>query len=121
MMKWFKIKDSETLELFIVNSEEQPENSVLVTDENSNFIKPKANNIIFTEVVEGITEEEITQFEQEKFNELDIEYTQKISNLVDKHVQKNIIDGTPIPKEILNERERLKAEFYSLTNKDLKK
>lgn len=70
---------------------------------------------------EGATHEEITQFEQEKFKELDIEYTQRISELVEKHVQKNIIDGTPIPKEILNERERLKAEFYSLTNKDLKK
>ena len=74
-----------------------------------------------SEWVESATLEEILQFEQEKFNELDIEYTQKISNLVEKHVQKNIIDGTPIPKEILNERERLKAEFYSLTNKDLKK
>ena len=73
------------------------------------------------EWVESAATEEITQFEQEKFNELDIEYTQKISNLVDKHVQKNIIDGTPIPKEILDERERLKAEFYNLTNKDLKK
>lgn len=71
--------------------------------------------------IESATNEEISQFEQEKFNELDIEYTQKISNLVDKHVQKNIIDGTPIPKEVLDERERLKQEFYSLTNKDLKK
>lgn len=121
MAKYFKIKDSQTLELFIVSSDEQPENSVLVTDENSNFIKPKANNIVFTQVVEGITPEEILQFEQEKFNELDIEYTQKISNLVEKHVQKNIIDGTPIPKEVLEERERLKEEFKSLTNKDLKK
>ena len=121
MEKYFKIKDSQTLELFIVSSNEQPENSVLVTDENSNFIKPKANNIVFTKVVEGITEEEITQFEQEKFKELDIEYTQRISELVEKHVQKNIIDGTPIPKEVLEERERLKEEFKSLTNKDLKK
>jgi len=78
-------------------------------------------NPISNQFYEGAPEEEIAQFEQEKFNELDIEYTQKISNLVEKHVQKNIIDGTPIPKEILNERERLKAEFYSLTNKDLKK
>lgn len=53
--------------------------------------------------------------------QLDKEYTQRISDLVEKHVQKNIIDGTPIPREVLDERERLKAEFYSLTNKDLKK
>lgn len=53
--------------------------------------------------------------------QLDKEYTQRISDLVEKHVQKNIIDGTPIPREVLEERERLKAEFHSLTNKDLKK
>ena len=53
--------------------------------------------------------------------QLDKEYTQRISNLVEKHVQKNIINGTPIPIEVLDERERLKQEFYSLTNKDLKK
>ena len=74
-----------------------------------------------SEWVESATEEEIIQFEQEKINELDIEYTQRISELVEKHVQKNIIDGTPIPKEVLEERERLKQDFYSLTNKDLKK
>lgn len=59
MAKYFKIKDNQTLELFIVSSDEQPENSVLVTDENSNFMKPKANNIVFTEVVEAATPEEI--------------------------------------------------------------
>jgi len=53
--------------------------------------------------------------------QLDKEYTQKISDLVEKHVQKNIIDGTPIPQEILDERERLKSEFYSLIGKDLQK
>lgn len=120
-MKWFKIKDNETLELFIVNSDEQPENSVLVTDENSNFIKPKANNIIFTQVVEGITPEEIAEANEKKYKELDIEYSRKISDLVEKHVQKNIIDGTPIPQEVLDKRERLKAEFRNLTNKDIKK
>ena len=64
-MKWYKIKDNETLELFIVNSEEQPENSVLVTAENSNFIKPKANSIVFTELVEGATPEEIAEATKE--------------------------------------------------------
>lgn len=53
--------------------------------------------------------------------QLDKEYTQRISDLVEKHVQKNIIDGTPIPKEVLEERERLKQEFYELANKQLKR
>jgi hypothetical protein len=53
--------------------------------------------------------------------QLDKEYTKRISELVEKHVQKFIIDGTEIPREVIEERERLKAEYYSLTNKDLKK
>lgn len=65
MEKYFKIKDNKTLELFIVNAEEQPENSVLVTDENSNFLKPKANDIIFTAVVETATPEEISEANKE--------------------------------------------------------
>ena len=60
-MKWYKIKDNETLELFIVSSDEQPINSVLVTDKNSTFVKPIANSIDFTEVVEGATKEEIAE------------------------------------------------------------
>lgn len=74
-----------------------------------------------SEWIESATEEEILYFEQIRYNKLDIEYTNKISELVTKHVQKNIIDGTPIPQEIIDERERLKKEFYELTNKQLKK
>jgi len=69
-MKWYKIKDNETLELFIVSSDEQPINSVLVTDENSQFVKPIANNIDFTEVVEGATKEEIAEINNKKIEEL---------------------------------------------------
>ena len=52
---------------------------------------------------------------------LDKEYTQRISDLVTKHVQKFIIDGTPIPQEVIDEREELKKEFYELANKQLKR
>ena len=52
---------------------------------------------------------------------LDREYTQRISDLVTKHVQKFIIDGTKIPQEVIDERERLKQEFYELANKQLKR
>lgn len=74
-----------------------------------------------SEWIESANDEEIYQYNEKRYTELDIEYTNKISNLVEKHVQKNIIDGTPIPKEILDERERLKSEFYSLIGKDLQK
>ena len=63
-MKWYKIKDNETLELFIVSSDEQPINSVLVTDENSTFVKPIANSIDFTEVVEGATKDGLQEVEE---------------------------------------------------------
>lgn len=114
-MKWYKIKDNETLELFIVTSDIQPENSVLVTDDNSNFIKPKANDIVFTEVVEGATEKELQELKSQQLIELDKGYTKKITELVEVHVQKNILDGIPIPKEVVKERNRLKKEFYDLT------
>jgi hypothetical protein len=55
--------------------------------------------------------------EEEKENQLlqlNLEYTEKISKLVSKFVEKNIIDGTPIPKEIIDERERLKLEYNNL-------
>jgi hypothetical protein len=55
--------------------------------------------------------------EEEKENQLlqlNLEYTEKISKLVSKFVEKNIIDGTPIPQEIIDERERLKLEYNNL-------
>lgn len=97
---------------------------MVVTDELENkffsLIKPDIN-IDFTDFIESITAEEITKSEKERYNELDIEYTQRISDLVTKHVQKFIIDGTKIPQEVIDERERLKQEFYNLTNKELNK
>lgn len=85
-----------------------------------NFFITKFNPIS-NQFYEGATTEEIAEYEKKRYNDLNIEYTQRISDLIEKHVQKNIIDGTPIPKEVLDERERLKQDFYSLTNKDLKK
>lgn len=79
-------------------------------DEFLNIVEP---TLVDGKIVNG---EIIVDVEQ-----LDIEYTRKISELVEKHVQKNIIDGTPIPQEILDERERLKQEFYILIGKDLQK
>ena len=76
-----------------------------------NIENPKLVNGV---VVSG----EITQVDVEA---LDKEYTQRISDLVQKHVQKFIIDGTKIPQEVIDERERLKQEFYELANKQLKK
>lgn len=64
--------------------------------------------------IESATDEEIKEYKQSIYKDLDIIYTKKISELVEKYVQKNIIDGTPIPKEIIDEREKLKQEFHNL-------
>ena len=70
-----------------------------------------------TEWIESANAEEIQLQNEITYNELNIEYTQRISDLVTKHVQKFIIDGTKIPQEVIDERERLKQEFYELANK----
>jgi predicted adenine nucleotide alpha hydrolase (AANH) superfamily ATPase len=45
-------------------------------------------------------------------------YSEKISNIVGMReaVEKFVIDGTPIPQIIINQRDTLKAEFYTITN-----
>lgn len=59
-MKYFKIKDNKTGELYIVNSDTELSYAVLVTESNSCFVKPIANDVNnFTEVVEGATPQEI--------------------------------------------------------------
>jgi F0F1-type ATP synthase gamma subunit len=58
---------------------------------------------------------ELSEEEKEsQLLQLNLEYTEKISKLVSKFVEKNIIDGTPIPQEIIDERERLKLEYNNL-------
>ncbi len=99
--------------LGIRGTEPKDEENLIYFEWYDDFINITNPTLIDGKIVSG---EIIIDFEQ-----LDKEYTQRISDLVEKHVQKNIIDGTPIPQEVLDERERLKAEFYSLTNKDLKK
>lgn len=64
--------------------------------------------------VESASEQDIQAFNTAFNNELDSTYTRLISELVDKHVQKHIIDGTPIPQDIVEERQRLKAEYKTL-------
>jgi ribosomal protein L19 len=113
MAKYFKIKDNETLDLFIVSSDEQPENSVLVTAENSNFIKPKANSIVFTEVVEGITEEEITEINNQKIEELNQLQFQELSRTDWSYIREREL-GIEVPIEIVEERKAIREKFHNL-------
>ena len=45
-------------------------------------------------------------------------YSQKISNIVgmQEAVERFVIDNTPIPQTIINQRDALKTEFFSITN-----
>lgn len=64
--------------------------------------------------IESASQEEIETNKLEKLKELNLIYTDKISNLVDKYVQKFVFNGTPIPQEVIEERERLKQEYNQL-------
>lgn len=104
---------------------ENPEGNYLewsteLQEKFENYIKPNFNEN-YTDVIEGAIQQEIDLHNQNIYNQLDIEYTQKISELVEKHVQKFITRKIPIPQEVLDEQQRLIDEFHSLTNKDLKK
>ena len=42
--------------------------------------------------------------------EIDLYYTGLISDLLRKHIEKLSIDNIPIPQDVINERDRLRAE-----------
>ena len=42
--------------------------------------------------------------------EIDLYYTGLISDLLRKHIEKLSIDGIPIPQDVIDERDRLRAE-----------
>jgi hypothetical protein len=42
--------------------------------------------------------------------EIDLQYTGLISDLLRKHIEKLSIDNTPIPQDVIDERDRLRAE-----------
>jgi len=49
---------------------------------------------------------------------LKAEYSELISNIVGmkEAIEKSIIDGEPIPQDIIEERNRLKNEYYERLN-----
>jgi hypothetical protein len=67
-----------------------------------------------TQWIDNRTKEELLKEKENQLLQLNLEYTEKISKLVSKFVEKNIIDGTPIPQEIIDEREKLKLEYNNL-------
>jgi hypothetical protein len=109
-MKWNKYNPDNGYYTESVISEVQPKNSteieILVPIEFAKFDG--------TQWIDNRTKEELLKEKENQLLQLNLEYTEKISKLVSKFVEKNIIDGTPIPKEIIDERERLKLEYNNL-------
>jgi len=60
---------------------------------------------------EGEDSEIVDSYKLELAKELDKKYTQLISDLLEKPVQKLLIEKVPIPQSILDERDNLIAEF----------
>jgi hypothetical protein len=79
----------------------------------ANLVKPR---LVDNKWVEGATLAELTEIKAKKVAVLNEEYTEKIDKIVSVHVQKNIIDGTAIPTEILEAREALRAEYHQKIN-----
>lgn len=75
---------------------------------NGEFIKPIFDG---TQWVETATEKEIEVYKAEQIEALNIEYTNKIDDLVSVYVQKLITRGIAIPKEILEQQQELINEF----------
>jgi hypothetical protein len=59
---------------------------------------------------EAATSIEINDFRIPQALEIDLYYTGLISDLLRKHIEKLSIDLTPIPQDVIDERDRLRAE-----------
>jgi hypothetical protein len=79
---------------------------LLLTEE---FINPYYD---FTTLLfyEGATTQEINDIKIPQALEIDLYYTGLISDLLRKHIEKLSIDGVPIPQDVIDERDRLRAE-----------
>lgn len=86
--------------------ENEIEIEVLLTD---NFIKPYWNFQTLS-FYEGATLQEINEIIIPKALEIDLYYTDLISELLRKHIEKLSIDGIAIPQAVIDERDRLRAE-----------
>jgi hypothetical protein len=59
---------------------------------------------------EGATAQEINDTKIPQALEIDLYYTGLISDLLRKHIEKLSIDSIPIPQDVIDERDRLRAE-----------
>jgi len=79
---------------------------ILLTE---NFVNPYWNFETQT-FYEQANQVEINDFRIPQALEIDLYYTELISDLLRKHIEKLSIDGIPIPQDAIDERDRLRAE-----------
>jgi len=92
-----------------------------IVNENNIVIPMEEGNPLYIDYIEYLTNEGEV-FETDLVNsfdniyliqdalEIDLFYTTLISDLLRKHIEKLSIDGLPIPQEVIDERDRLRAE-----------
>ena len=85
------------------------------------YVYTQGNSTIETininEIPEGVSYETIEREETidmisltNEALQIDLYYTGLISDLLRKHIEKLSIDGMPIPQDVIDERDRLRAE-----------
>ena len=82
------------------------------TDGNSSIETININEIPQGVSYETIEREEVvdTSYLTYQALEIDLYYTGLISELLRKHIEKLSIDSIPIPQDVIDERDRLRAE-----------
>ena len=92
-----------------------------IINEDNVVIPMEEGNPLYIDYIEYLTNEGevfetnlINEFDNiyltQQALEIDLHYTELISNLLRKHIEKLSIDNTPIPQAAIDERERLRAE-----------
>lgn len=86
----------------------QPENSVYV--EFCDFIKPMFNPTT-KEAYEGASQEEIDEKKQQEIEVIREQTRKDISSLIFEHTQRQSMRGIPIPEDILQQYDEMRAEY----------
>ncbi len=89
-----------------------------IIDENNQVIPMEEGNPLYQEYLVYLTNEgELFEsdyvFQEDLVDEaleIDLYYTRLISDLLRKHIEKLSIDNIPIPQDVIDERDRLRAE-----------
>jgi hypothetical protein len=103
------INTGEVIYATVIETELQ-ENQIEINDLlTENFVKPYWNFETLS-FYEGANQSEINDVRIPQALEIDLYYTGMISDLLRKHIEKLSIDLIPIPQDVIDERDRLRAE-----------